>query len=207
MLNALAQFNNSIVLIKDNDALYEYLKEAQKLPNDLSDILRAELVYAVSALDKLIHEIVRIGMVQIFLGKRPKTAKFENFSISLKTYTAMQNISIEPPEYFFEQEIVIKHKYLSFQEPEKIADALSLIWDEKQKWQKISLSLNIPDDEVKKRLKIIVNRRNQIVHEADIDIQTNIRSGIDRIDVINDVDFIDELGNSIFNHIQIKNMD
>jgi hypothetical protein len=204
MLNALAQFDNSIALIKDNDALYEYLVENQKLPNDLSDILRAELVYAVSALDKLIHELVRIGMIQIFLGNRPKTAKFENFSISLKTYTAMQYASIESPVYFFEQEIVMKHKHLSFQEPEKIADALSLIWDEKQKWQKISASLNMSDDQVRKKLKIIVNRRNQIVHEADIDIQTNIRSNIDRIDVINDVDFIDRLGQSIFTHVQIQ---
>lgn len=204
MLNALAQFDNSIALIKDNDALYEYLVENQKLPNDLSDILRAELVYAVSALDKLIHELVRIGMIQIFLGNRPKTAKFENFSISLKTYTAMQYASIESPVYFFEQEIVMKHKHLSFQEPEKIADALSLIWDEKQKWQKISASLNMSDDQVRKKLKIIVNRRNQIVHEADIDIQTNIRSNIDRIDVINDIDFIDRLGQSIFTHVQIQ---
>ncbi len=144
MQKAFEQFSSNIKAIKEMDALYHHLTSELKLPNDLSDIVRSQLVYAVSALDKLIHELVKIGMLQAFMNQRTKTTKFNNFSISLETYNKIQQINqqqtdtlqLESPEYFFEQEIIIKHKYLAFQEPDKIADALSFIWEEKQKWQK-----------------------------------------------------------------------
>ena len=205
MQQAFNQFKNNIQSTKELDALYNHLVLEMKLPIDLSDILRSQLIYAVSALDKLIHELVRIGMLQSFLGQRTKTLKFNGFTISLETYSKIQQLSqstetlqLEGPEYFFEQEIIIKHKHLSFQDPDKISDALSLIWEEKQKWQQVAFSLNMSDDYLKKRLKNIVSRRNQIVHEADIDIQTNLRNSIDEEDVKESVDFIFQLGESIF---------
>ena len=206
MQKAFEQFNSNIKAVKEMDALYHHLTSDLKLPNDLSDILRSQLVYAVSALDKLIHELVKVGMLQAFMNQRTKTTKFNNFSISLETYNKIQQTSqqqtdtlqLESPEYFFEQEIIIKHKYLAFQEPDKIADALSFIWEEKQKWQKIALLFNAPDDDIKKKLKSIVSRRNLIVHEADIDLQTNSRNSIDESDVKEAVDCIFKLGENIF---------
>ena len=205
MLKAFEQFKSNIKAVNEMDALYHHLISDLKLPNDLSDILRSQLVYAVSALDKLIHELVKIGMLQAFINQRTKTNKFNCFSISLETYNKIQQTSqqpnilqLEPPEYFFEQEIIVKHKYLAFQEPDKIADALSFIWEEKQKWQKIALLFKIPDDDIKKKLKSIVSRRNLIVHEADIDLQTNLRNSIDETDVKEAVDFIFKLGENIF---------
>ncbi|MEY3760802.1 MAG: hypothetical protein RIR39_2293 [Pseudomonadota bacterium] len=206
MQKAFEQFNSNIKAVKEMDALYYHLTSDLKLPNDLSDILRSQLVYAVSALDKLTHELVKIGMLQAFINQRTKTNKFNCFSLSLETYNKIQQTSqqqpnilqLETPEYFFEQEIIVKHKYLAFQEPDKIADALSLIWEEKQKWQKIALLFNAPDDDIKKKLKSIVSRRNLIVHEADIDLQTNSRNSIDESDVKEAVDFIFKLGENIF---------
>jgi hypothetical protein len=206
MQKAFEQFSSNIKAVKEMEALFHHLTSDLKLPNDLSDIVRSQLVYAVSALDKLIHELVKIGMLQVFMNQRTKTTKFNNFSISLETYNKIQQTSqlqtdtlqLESPEYFFEQEIIIKHKYLAFQEPDKIADALSFIWEEKQKWQKIASLFNGPDDDIKKKLKSIVSRRNLIVHEADIDLQTNLRNSIDESDVKEAVDFIFKLGEHIF---------
>lgn len=212
MQKAFEQFNSNIKAVKEMDALYHHLTGDLKLPNDLSDILRSQLVYAVSALDKLIHEMVKIGMLQAFINQRTKTSKFNSFSISLTTYNNIQQVSqqqpntntlqLETPEYFFEQEIIVKHKYLAFQEPDKIADALSFIWEEKQKWQKIAVLFNTTDDYIKKNLKTIVNRRNQIVHEADIDLQTNLRNTIEENDVKEAVDFIFKLGENIYNSVK-----
>lgn len=210
MQKAFEQFNRNIKTVKEMDALYHHLTNELKLPNDLSDILRSQLVYAVSALDKLIHELIKVGMLETFINQRSKTSKFNNFSISLETYNNIQQtnqqqpntLQLEPPEYFFEQEIIVKHKYLAFQEPDKIADALSFIWEEKQKWQKIALLFNATDDDIKKKLKSIVSRRNQIVHEADIDLQTNLRNSIDKSDVKEAVDFIFKLGENIFHVIK-----
>jgi len=205
MQSAMDQFNRNIKAIKEMEALYDHLTDYLKLPNDLSDILRAQLVYAVSALDKLIHELVRIGMLQAFIDKRPKTRKFNSFSISLETYDKIKQLNqstnslpSETPEYFFEQEIIFKHRHRSFQDSDTISEALSLIWEEKQKWQKIALSFNTSDDHLKKQLKSIVSRRNQIVHEADIDLQTNSRNSIDKEDVKEAVEFISKLGEKIF---------
>lgn len=215
MQKAFEQFNSNIKAVKEMDALYHHLTSDLKLPNDLSDILRSQLVYAVSALDKLIHELVKTGMLQAFMNQRSKTSKFNSFSISLETYHNIQQtgqqqpntLQLEPPEYFLEQEIIVKHKYLAFQEPDKIADALSFIWEEKQKWQKIALLFNAPDDDIKKKLKSIVSRRNLIVHEADIDLQTNSRNSIEANDVKEAVDFIFKLGENIFKCCCINSKD
>ena len=202
MHNAYKQFNDSIKYVKDLDTLFEYLTDIQKLPNDLTDLLRAEWVYSVSALDKLIHELVRVGMLQSFLGLRPKTRKFNAFTISVDTMANIQVATIPPAEYWFEQEIIQKHKALSFQDPDKISDILSLIWDENNKWQKISLPLLIRENDVKVTLKTIVNRRNQIVHEADLDLISGIRQTIDRPDTFKTVDLVTKIGESIYNCVK-----
>ena len=46
-----------------------------------------------------------------------------------------------------------------------------------------------------------MSRRNQIVHEADIDLQTNSRNPIDKTDVNEAVEFILKLGKSFFNAV------
>lgn len=93
MQRAFEQFDSNIKAIREMDALHNHLVNELKLPNDLSDILRAQFVYAVSALDKLIHELVRIGMLEAFKNQRMKTSKFKGFSISLETYSKIQQVS------------------------------------------------------------------------------------------------------------------
>lgn len=83
MQRALSQFENNLLYIRELDVLYLHLSGTLTPIVDLSDILRAELVYLVSALDKLIHELVRIGMIEIFNNQRSPTNKSNSFSISL----------------------------------------------------------------------------------------------------------------------------
>ncbi|MDZ7896777.1 MAG: HEPN domain-containing protein [Arcicella sp.] len=206
-----SQFLRNITYVRELDSLYDFLKNSQKLSNDLSDLLRAEIVYSVSALDKFIHELVRIGMIETFNGQRVRTIKFEGFTLSAKTLEKIKETAIERslnptrpplpdelPEYWFEREIVLKHKSVSYQTPTNIGDGLSLIWKEEHKWQKISLLMNINEKDVKTQLETIVARRNQIVHEADLDIQNGLKNTISYVDAKDSVDFIEKLGISIF---------
>ena len=78
MQRAFDQFQDNIKYVKELDALFVHLKDTLCLPNDLKNILRAEWVYSVSAMDKLIHELVRIGMIEAFQGKRVCTDKFKS---------------------------------------------------------------------------------------------------------------------------------
>jgi hypothetical protein len=86
MRRARNQFEDNIRHVHELSALYDYLTNTLRLPNDLSDILRSQIVYSVSALDKFIHELIRIGMLQSFAGTRPKTDKFNAFTISMYEY-------------------------------------------------------------------------------------------------------------------------
>jgi hypothetical protein len=206
MQTAFDQFENNMSYVKELDSLYIYLTDVLMLPNDLSDILRAEWIYSVSALDKLIHELIRIGMMETFRGTRVPTAKFQAFNISVATLNNIKNstgTSIPPGEYYFEQEIVQKHSYLSFQEPDKINEGLSLIWAHNYKWQHLAAETGInPEATLKTRLKTIISRRNQMVHEADINPTTGKRNDISKVDADSVVTFIELLATKIFDSVK-----
>jgi len=202
MQRAFDQFKDNMRYVKELDALFVHLKDTLHLPNDLTDILRAEWVYSVSAMDKLIHEFVRIGMIEAFQGKRVQTSKFASFGIKTNTLLSSLTTTVPPPEYWFEQEIIERHKLLSFQTPEKIADALSFIWDESQKWQKLSNAIGVSQADLTTQLKMIISRRNQIVHEADLDLLTGTKNSIDKVDIDEVISFIETLSEAIFNAVK-----
>ena len=202
MQRAFDQFKDNMKYVKELDTLFIHLKDTLHLPNDLTDILRAEWVYSVSAMDKLIHELVRIGMIEAFQGIRARTSPFTSFGITIDTLTSILSSTIPPPEYWFEQKIIERHKTLAFQMPDKIAEALSLIWDEKYKWQKISTEIGISETTLTTQLKAIISRRNQIVHEADLDLLTGTKNIIDKIDIDAVISFIEKLSEAIFNVVK-----
>lgn len=219
MKTAHQQFKDNFVYIRELDNLYHHLKYQLQLPNDLSDLLRAEIVYAISALDKLVHELIRLGMLETFNGKRTRTSSFERFVISNKTMEEIKRTSIERslfptmipssqldlPEYWFEQEVILKHKANSYQDPKKISEGLSLIWNEGHKWQKIAKEMPLdknakPQEEkvIVTQLELIVNIRNNIVHEAGIDFQTGKKHIIDENDTQDMINFIEYIGDAIY---------
>ena len=81
MVNAYQCFCTLMQDTKNTCALYDYLHQVVKPPYDYNDLLRWQWAQSVSALDKLIHDIVRIGMRESFAGNRPITDKFSNSTI------------------------------------------------------------------------------------------------------------------------------
>lgn len=197
MHNARALFNTNIIAAKQAGSIYDYLALSITSPLSFNDLLRSQIVYSVSAFDKLIHDLVRIGMVEIFKGNRPVTAKYLNESISLKTHVDLVASSFPPKEHIFEQSLFQKFKVISYQDPEKVASGLSYIWNEDQKWQRIARMMGLSDSEARKTLKLIADRRNAIVHEADIDPVTNIKLNITKLECEEITDFLHKCGNNI----------
>jgi hypothetical protein len=207
MIGAFNQFKQNMRYVKELDALYVYLTTTLHLPNDLGDLLRSQWVMSVSALDKLIHDLIRIGMVDAFEGRRTQTRKFQNFGISTSTMTNIltsigSTSPVYPASYWFEQEVVQKHQHLAFQDSDKIADGLSLIWDENHKWQYLAAPMGMPQQDLITTIKTIATRRNKIVHEADFDILTGLRNRIDKVDTDSVVPFIEKLGEEIYNAVK-----
>ncbi|MFD1954565.1 HEPN domain-containing protein [Paenibacillus thailandensis] len=187
---------------RNTRALYQFLRNVVKPPYDYSDLLRWQWAQSVSALDKLIHDLVRVGMVESFLGDRTPTPKFLGFGFTLDThFKLVQNTA--SATYLFEQMVTQKHGFLSFQEPDKISDALSNIWNEQHKWQKISLELGQDENYTKTLLKNISIRRNQIVHEGDYSNSLLQRQPISEEDVDTVIDFVDKLGEVIYNLVKL----
>lgn len=62
--------------------------------------------------------------------------------------------------------------------------------------------MQINEIDVKTQLETLVTRRNQIVHEADLNIQDGSKNNISDIDVKDSVNFIEKLGNAIFDCVK-----
>ncbi|UWX67237.1 HEPN domain-containing protein [Empedobacter stercoris] len=205
MFQAKTQFDKNIVRIKEIHDLYNHLKNDLHFNSSfLDDLLRGEIVYAVSGLDKFIHDIVKVGILESYNHLRPTTPSLNNFTFN---YAQLKLISSPTPTININNEIekiiIESHKHLSFQDPEKISSALSLIWLENHKWQKIASAMGMNESNLKIELKNIIIRRNQIVHEGDIDLFSNTIQTINQIDVENSVNFIDSLVNEIYNLVKL----
>jgi RiboL-PSP-HEPN len=105
---------------------------------------------------------------------------------------------------WLENEIRERLGYLSFQQADKIADAIRYISDQKL-WEVVAVEISQTTQitrsakDIKQRLNLIVDRRNKIAHEADIDPTFGIGSrwNIDELLVGDAVDFIEMLVESI----------
>ena len=182
---------------KNSDVLYVYLRDYVKPPYDYSDLLRWQWAQSVSALDKLVHDLIRIGMLNIFQGTRTPTPKYSSFVIDMDCYSQMIQFPILASS-IFEGKVIRKLSYLSFQEPTKISDGLALIWSETNKWKKISDKIGLNEDYTKTKLKNTSIRRNQIVHEGDYSSTLLHRQDIEHSDTLDVIDFVESVGTAIY---------
>jgi hypothetical protein len=200
MRNAYKKFKQLIDDTKNVDALYQYTKSIS-VPIDTSDLLRWQWVQAVSALDKLVHDLVKIGMLEEFNGTRTRTSQFEKFPIDMNLYS---NMSANPllESNYFEQRIIVCNGYKSFQDPRKISEALSYIWTEKHKWNVIASLMGMTEADCTTKLNNIVIRRNQIAHEGDYTDALSKRQDILESDVIDVKEFVLKVGEAIYNSVK-----
>jgi hypothetical protein len=136
-------------------------------------------------------------MVEIFKGARPATPQYYSEPISIQFHGTLLTASLPPKEILFEQEIARKLKIVAYQDPQKVSAGLSYIWEEKDKWVKIGNRMGWNPDMAKTKLKLIVDRRNAIVHESDLDPISGTKNLITRAECKDVTDFIELCGKSI----------
>jgi hypothetical protein len=197
MLNAKGVFQKNIRQANELGVLYDYLSRTLPVGTQFDDLLRSQVVNAVSAFDKLMHDLIRIGMVRIFENSRPPTNKYLTETVEVQHLPWLAAGAVPPPPVRFEEMVREKLSRLSFQDPSKIADGLSYIWNEGYKWQRISLGLAMTEGDAKRKQKLIATRRNAIVHEADLDPVSSQKQVITRAEATDVCDFLLALGNRI----------
>lgn len=163
---------------------------------DLADILRAEVVLAVSALDYFVHELTRMGMLECWSGARVQTDAFLRYQLPLSAVPSLG--SPLTAQQTFNSEIRAKHSFQSFQHPERIAYAIRLFSGVKL-WEQVGSELGRPPQQIKSSLTLIIDRRNKIAHEDDADPSyPGQRWPIDRSMVEAIFDEIETIGSASF---------
>jgi hypothetical protein len=212
MLNSAADFSRSISEARQSTALFDHLVGLMGGLATFDDILRFQLVYSVSAFDKLLHDLIRIGMRDCFVGVRQETARYKAETIGLEFHAMLAAKIAEevtatiqglppplpPKQVLFEQEIQRKLSFLAFQDPDKISEGLAMIWDATHKWDKIAVQMGVASGTaVRTQMRLIVSRRNSIVHEADFDPVLALKRPITRQTVAESTDFVENCGSAI----------
>ncbi|PWK09866.1 hypothetical protein C7425_104259 [Pantoea ananatis] len=140
---------------------------------DSREILRAEWVARVSALDLYVHELVAQKMLAIFQGTRPRTPKYDKFTIP---YSVMSDIIINPStrDQTYDLEVRRQLGMQTYQTSESIADGIRLI-SEVGLWRLVALDQGASNStadskakSMKMQLDLIAERRNKIAHEGDM---------------------------------------
>lgn len=196
MHNANAQFTENLRRARELGSLATAVEAMTTPAIDVSDLLRSQIVLAVSALDHFVHELVRLGMIEIAQGARAKTDGYLCFQMPV---TAIESaLSGIPHTIWVGETVREKHAWQSFQNPDKIADAIRLISAIKL-WEEVGLQLHMAAQDVKTQLKLVVDRRNKIAHEADIDpANPGFRWTINSSLVNDTIDFVERVGESIY---------
>jgi hypothetical protein len=117
----------------------------------------------------------------------------------MQLHGELLSATMPPKEYYFEQEMVRRLRNQSYQDPTKISDGLALIWDENHKWQKIGTQIGMTEEDTRVKLRLIVTRRNAIVHEADIDPVSHRQNTITGAECGDMADFLERCGEAITN--------
>lgn len=190
MTHAVSKFERNFVQSQNLLALAASVDALTTGALDVSDVLRSALVAAVSAQDDYVHSAVRELMIEIADGSRTSTGAFDRFSVPM---SAVKQSSYLPSAIWLDMAVRDQHKHLSFQQPDKIADAVRLVSDISL-WIELGKTLGQTPDALKTTQKLIVARRNQIVHEADCEPAPPFeRRPISHSDVSNALAFISDL--------------
>jgi hypothetical protein len=161
-----SRFETNLAQARDLVGMAVAVDAATTAAFDTSDLLRFALVSSVSSLDHYIHEVVRELMIDSVMGLRKRSEGFSRFTVSAEA--ALRAAEGESPEFWMDEEVRRQHGHLSFQHPDKMADAIRLVWD-LPLWNTLAPEIGRDAKELKQELLLIVTRRNRIAHEADRD--------------------------------------
>lgn len=141
------------------------------------ELLRAEWVMRLAALDLYVHELLASRMVSQFESGASPYPGFSNFRLSAEAMWRIVNAS-SPGEKSaaFDLDVRAQISHLTFQMPDKIADAIRYTSDV-QLWKEIArhqnpganpAQLQNHQNALNTELSSMVQRRNKIAHEGDL---------------------------------------
>ena len=156
-------------------AMHAFMASRATAALPAEEILRAEWVSRVSALDLFVHELVAQRMLQSFDGTLPRTPKFQAFELPLETIERIRTAATPAAASdAFDLEVRRQLSFVTYQDPDKIADGVRMC-SNVELWNEIALNQGATQatkvaqaKSLKSQLRAIVDRRNKIAHEGDL---------------------------------------
>ena len=166
-------FEQQIISVRNLTSMYQYL--INNAPTmDASLLLRSEYVLIVSAFDSYLHSIVRRKIRENFFASQFLPS---NLNLPISDYLLIHNESdISTKKQLLDVALRKCLEKDSYQSPISVEYALNLI-NIRSIWKASTSTFGDTADNIRRRLALIVQRRNQIAHESDIDptgVQRNI---------------------------------
>lgn len=154
--------------------IHAYLSQSVTHAIETEEILRAEWMTRVSALDLYVHELVAQELLRIFQGLRVASAGYSKIHISSGTLMRIHSAGAgRISDIAFDLEVRSRLARITYQFPDDIADGVRLISDV-QLWNALASYYGAKPATVGKeaallkgQLSQVVNRRNKIAHEGD----------------------------------------
>lgn len=196
MIQAIQQFRDNLLRARELGNLAAAVPAITTTVIDISDIWRSQIIFGVSALDHFVHEMARLGIIESAKGSRAKTDAYLRFQTPMATVE--RALAGDSYEDWLSDSIKDRRSWLSFQHPDKIADAIRLISPVKL-WEGVGTEVGLSAADVKLHLEVIIERRNKIAHEADMDpANPGFRWPINDILASDALDFVGRVAEAIF---------
>lgn len=192
-MKPIEQFKQNIKEIQKIHDIYKFNKQQLVQGVDIDGLLRMEIVMSVSALDQYIHQIVVDKAIDILRNDRQLPTNFSKLLVGCDSIASvLQSVQISDALAFVENDIRGKLSWKSFQQPDKINEALRYI-SNYSIWNEVAILMSRNVTDVKSQLSLIVKRRDSIAHEADYDIINYCQYPISDTMCITAVNFIVEV--------------
>lgn len=156
-------------------SMHAYLAKQMTGAMPVDELLRAEWVARVSALDLYVHELVAQRMVMSFQGELVRSSQFQTFHLPLETIERIRAApSNTAASAAFDLEVREQLSFTTYQDPDRIAEGVRLcstveLWNAVALHQGATPAQKVNEAKrIKRQLRAIVDRRNKIAHEGDL---------------------------------------
>jgi hypothetical protein len=174
-VTALAHFEAVWSRCAQLSSLHAYLANNVSSVLQPDELLRAEWVARVSALDLYVHELVAQYMLAIFEGRRAATPAYLRFDVSNETLNRIRaSVAASEASAAFDLYVRDRLSRITYQDPEDIANGVRLcstieLWNEvATRYGATPATKTAVAKSLKTQLSLIIRRRNQIAHEGDL---------------------------------------
>ncbi|CAM3035012.1 hypothetical protein SAXI111661_15325 [Saccharomonospora xinjiangensis] len=153
----------------------ERLEQQHVTEFDVTDLYRSAWVMAVGALDHWVFEEVHHRALHLLLQPtKDKPSRLAKLELPLSLFDRVYHDGASLRDEF-DRFLRETFRYRSFQSPDKIAEAFGHVFKGSRFWHAVAQQMRaetggtVTADSIRERLSHIVQRRNQIVHQADLD--------------------------------------